>query len=55
MIGTEDLGLVVGGFSESWLYWEDDHDGEALIYAGASALQYSGTITVTYEYSPTEE
>lgn len=56
LIGTEPLPLVVGGFSESWVYWSDEFaDGGALLYAGASAIQYSGTMTVTYTYSPAEE
>lgn len=55
MIGTEPLPLVVGGFSETWTYWNNYEDGSALLLAGASAVQYSGTMTVTYAYSPTEE
>lgn len=55
MIGTEELPLVVGGFSEMWMYWNNYEDGSALIYAGATAIQYSGTMTVTYAYSPAEE
>ncbi len=55
MTGTEEVQLVVGGFSEMWVYWDEAYEGDGLLYAGASALRYSGTITVTYEYSPAEE
>jgi hypothetical protein len=54
MSGTGELQLVVGGFSESWVYYADDIGEGALIYAGASGVQYSGTMTVTYEYSAAE-
>lgn len=55
MIGEDELGLVVGGFSESWVYWSDEIGDDALLFAEASAVQYSGTMTVTYEYSPADE
>jgi hypothetical protein len=55
MIGTEDLQLVVGGFTESWVYYSEDVPEGAMIYAGGLAHQYSGTITITYEYSPAAE
>lgn len=55
MQGTEPLGMVVGGFSEMWVYWNDEHGGEALLYAEATAIRYAGTMTVTYEYSAAEE
>ncbi|MFN7142208.1 MAG: hypothetical protein ACK4YP_00405 [Myxococcota bacterium] len=55
MTGTEDLQLVVGGFSEMWVYWNAYEDGSALLYAAATAIRYSGTMTVTYSYSPAEE
>jgi hypothetical protein len=53
MTGTGEVQLVVGGFTESFVYWEEDAEG--LVNAGASALQYAGTISVTYEYSPAGE
>lgn len=54
MTGTGPLTVVVGGFSESWVEWIDDHGGEAYLYGGNTALQYRGTMTVTYEFSPVE-
>jgi hypothetical protein len=53
LTGTEPLTVVVGGFSESWVEWIDDHGGEAFLYGGNTALRYRGTLTVTYAYSPT--
>lgn len=55
MIGEEPITVVVGGFSEYWVDWINDHGGEAYLIAGVPALLYAGTLTVTYEYSPTEE
>ena len=44
----------MGGFSEMWVDWIDDHGGTAYLYGGNTALQYSGTLTITYEYSAAE-
>ncbi len=55
MIGDAPITVVVGGFSEMFVEWVEDHDGEAFLYAGNTALRYAGTLTVDYHYVPTEE
>lgn len=55
MTGEDEIQLVVGGFSETWVYWHNEYGGEALLFAGANGVQYSGSMTVTFEYSPTDE
>ena len=54
MIGEEPIQLVVGGFSEAWVYWSETIGDDALLYGKATGIQYSGTITVTYNFSAAE-
>ena len=51
LTGTEPVQLVVGGFSESWVYWGEHVGDDALLYAGTDGILYRGTMTVEYEFS----
>lgn len=54
MIGEEPITVVVGGFSEMFVEWAEGTDETAFLFAGNTALRYSGTLTITYAYSAAE-